>query len=435
MNTVNFLDRQIIGAVIEPIRREWGLTDAESGILGTAFTLLYAIFGVPLGRLADRSNRMRILAAGAFFWSMLTAVSGMAVNFWQLFAARLGVGVGEAVCAPASSSLIGDLYPAHRRSRALSIFMLGLPIGLGLGNGVGGWVAHHWGWRAAFYVAGIPGILCAAAALFMREPARGAAERHAIGARRREGSPYRLVLSIPTMWWIIAAGIVHTFVFYAMGAFLTAFLVRYHGVDLSQAGLLSMMIYGFSGIPVLLLAGAIGDRAAQWRDNGRLLAGSLFLAAAAPPMLFALDRPAGEAVAFSVFMGAGCAVLYGYYSAVYPTIHDIVEPSLRGTAMALYFCGMYVLGAALGPVGTGLASDYFASQAARAAGVLESTRSALEPFRGAGLHSAMYLVPAMSILIAIFVLAASRTLTRDARALRTWMASAADGAIAGNSSA
>src|SRR5881628_4255327 len=203
INLMNFFDRQIIGGVGEGIRREWGLSDTALGLLGTVFTLLYAGVGLPLGRLSDKIQRRKILAAGVFAWSLLTAASGVARSFAQLIVARLGVGVGEATCSPASTSLLGDLFPTTRRARAVAIWMLGLPLGNGLANGAGGWILQNWGWRRAFYVAAVPGLLCAAAALVMREPKRGADEDHAIGARRRAGSPFVLVLSIPTMLWII----------------------------------------------------------------------------------------------------------------------------------------------------------------------------------------------------------------------------------------
>src|SRR5438477_64504 len=164
INLMNFFDRQIIGGVGEGIRREWALSDTALGVLGTVFTLLYAIVGLPLGRLADRIERRWILAAGVFTWSLLTAASGLARHFSQLVAARLGVGVGEATCSPASTSLIGDLFPVSRRARAASMWMLGLPLGLGLATVAGGWILQNWGWRRAFYVAALPGILCALAA-------------------------------------------------------------------------------------------------------------------------------------------------------------------------------------------------------------------------------------------------------------------------------
>src|ERR1700737_335321 len=204
INTMNFFDRQIGGALGEPIRKEWGLSDSALGALGTAFTLLYALVGIPLGRLSDRAPRKTILGVAVLIWSALTSLSALTRSFWQMFATRLGVGAGEAACAPAATSLIGDLFPPARRGRAMSVFMLGLPIGIALSYLVSSFVAHAWGWRAAFLVAGIPGVICAIAVLFIDEPARGMAETRAVAARA--GSPWRTLLAIPTMWWLILSG-------------------------------------------------------------------------------------------------------------------------------------------------------------------------------------------------------------------------------------
>src|SRR5437867_2829991 len=141
INALNFFDRNILGAVGEPIRKEFDLSDAALGALGTAFILLYAVIGIPLGRLADRSPRKFILSVGVFLWSLLTAASGIAQNFGQMFALRLGVGIGEASCAPASASLIGDLFPSNKRGRAVSLFMLGLPVGIALSFAISGTIA------------------------------------------------------------------------------------------------------------------------------------------------------------------------------------------------------------------------------------------------------------------------------------------------------
>ncbi|HAF13338.1 MAG TPA: MFS transporter, partial [Blastocatellia bacterium] len=290
INAMNFFDRQILGAVGEPIRKEWGLSDSSLGALGTAFTLLYAFVGVPLGRLADRAGRKWILSAGVFVWSLMTVASGVARNFWQLFVFRLGVGVGEASCAPAATSLIGDLFPASRRARALSVFMLGLPLGIALSFAVSGTIARSYGWRSAFYVAGIPGLLCALGALFIREPQRGASEAHKIGGRKREGSPYRVVLSTPTMRWLIISGALHNFNMYAIGSFITPFLMRYHGVDIRTANFVSMVVYGLFGAPGLILGGVVGDAVMRRRANGRLLVGALAILGSVPFIFLALER-------------------------------------------------------------------------------------------------------------------------------------------------
>jgi predicted MFS family arabinose efflux permease len=444
INTMNFFDRQIIGAVAEPIRREWGLSDTELGVLATVFTLLYAVVGVPLGRLSDRSPRKMILAGGVFVWSLMTGLSGIARTFGQLVMARLGVGVGEATCSPAATSLLGDLYPTNRRARAMSVFMLGLPIGIGLSSGAGGWIAQSYGWRATFFVAGVPGLLCAVAALGIYEPSRGMQEEHAVGARVRTGSPYLTVLSIPTMWWVIASGALHNFNMYAFGQFMASFLIRYHGVSVRRAGYITMVVYGLSGIVGLVGGGMLADRLYQRRVDGRLVVGTASIVICTPLIYLALLRPGGDVLGFSLLMGVGCGVMYAYYSTVYATIQDVVEPALRGTGMALYFFAMYVCGASLGPLGTGLASDYFTFRAAASAGKVEqlplsdlvagqvrallggprmSLPAALEPFRAEGLHSAMFIVPAISAVLAVVLFAASRTVRGDVARLRAWMAS------------
>jgi predicted MFS family arabinose efflux permease len=428
INLMNFFDRQILGAVGEQIRKEWGLGDTALGALGTAFTLLYAFVGVPFGRLADRATRKYILAGGVFVWSLLTAASGLARNFWELFAVRLGVGVGEASCAPAAISLIGDLYRTGHRARATATFMLGLPIGLGLSFLVGGYIGQRWGWRAALLIAAAPGVLCAIAALFIREPPRGMVEDHQVGQKRRPGSPYKLVLSIRTLWWIILSGALHNFNMYALGSFLASFLIRYHGVTLSQAGLISMLVYGLSGIVGLIGGGIAADALYRRRTDGRLLVATVSIAICAPFMFLSLTRPPGDVLGFALLMGTGVGVMYAYYATVYSAIQDVVEPALRGTAMSLYFGAMYLAGASLGPLGTGLVSDYFTTQAATAAGVVEHTTLALEPFRAAGLHSAMYVIPALAVLLAVVLFAASRTVTRDVEALRAWTLRNADNA-------
>jgi MFS family permease len=411
INAMNFFDRQIGGALAEPIRKEWGLSDSALGALGTAFTLLYAFVGIPLGRLSDRTSRKRILGVAVLLWSVLSSLSALTRNYWQMFATRLGVGVGEAACAPAATSLIGDLFPPSRRARAMSIFMLGLPIGIALSYLVSSFIAHAWGWRAAFFVAGIPGIICAVAAMFIDEPARGMAEVRAVVAR--QGSPWRVLLAIPTMWWLILSGALHNFNMYALGSFLAPLLMRYHGVTLRQAGLMAMFSYGLSGVPGLLIGGALADRFSLRRKNGRLLVGAVAILASVPLLLLALSRPPHHTFSFVVLAAFGCMAMYVYYSSVYATLHDVVEPSLRGTAMALYFFAMYVLGASFGPIVTGMASDFFTRRAAVAAGTAVFTAKALEPFRGQGLHAAMYLIPVLSMLLTLVLFAASFTVAGD----------------------
>jgi len=420
INTVNFYDRQILPAVAEPIRKEWALSDSALGLLATAFTLLYAFVGVPFGRWADTRSRTRLLSAGCAAWSVLTAASGLAQSAWQLFVTRLGVGVGEASCAPAANSLIGDLYPREQRARALSVFMLGLPVGMFFSFLVSGLVAHAHGWRAAFYVAGLPGLVLAAIALLVREPQRGSSEG-CVNAAHRPGSPYLVLLGIPTFLWIIVSGALHNFNMYAAASFMTAFLGRYHALDLKAAGLASSLVFGVSGVVGLLAGGRAADRFGGARADGRLLVSAVTMAVAAPCVYLALRQPGGAVVPFVVLMGAGLACMYVYYSSVYAAIQDLVEPALRGTAMAAYFFAMYVLGASFGPLGTGMLSDHFARKAMAGAGATEMT----EAFKAIGLHHAMYVIPVLCMLLAVVLYVASRTVGRDVARLREWQDSPA----------
>jgi predicted MFS family arabinose efflux permease len=356
-------------------------------------------------------------------WSLLTAASGFARNFTELFIARLGVGVGEASCAPASASLIGDLFPASRRSKALAVFMLGLPLGIALSFLGSGLLEQRFGWRSTFYLALIPGLILSVLALIIFEPARGAAEVHNVTSAKRDGSPYLLVLTIPTMWWIIVSGALHNFNMYAIGAFLSPFLQRVHRLNKLDAGMIGMVVYGLSGIPGLILGGMLGDWMSKRRANGRLLVAAVGIFISAPLMYLGLSRQSGDLTFLVIFIGLGMASMYVYYATVYSAIQDVIEPSLRGTAMALYFFAMYVMGASLGPLGMGFLSNYFTRQAALNAGVTETTFQALRPFAAQGLHSALYIVPVLGILLSIVMFAASRTVSRDMEKLQRWMKS------------
>jgi len=223
------------------------------------------------------------------------------------------------------------------------------------------------------------------------------------------------------MWWIIASGAFHNFNMYALGAFLSPFLQRVHQLNKLSAGMIAMTVYGLAGIPGLIVGGMLGDRMIRRKPNGRLVLATVAIFVSAPLMFLGLARPVGDIAGFVLFAGLGMASMYVYYSTIYSAIQDVIEPSLRGTAMALYFFAMYVLGASLGPVGMGFLSSYFTRNAALAAGVTESSFQALRPFAAEGLHSALYIVPVFGVLLGIVLFAASRTVTKDMERLQQWM--------------
>jgi MFS family permease len=292
-------------------------------------------------------------------------------------------------------------------------------------------------------VAGLPGLLLAVAVLFIADPVRGSGDTQLPTTGR--SLPFlavvRQVLRLPTMWWIIASGALHNFNLYALGTFGASFLKRYHAVSIEQAGWVSSLVYGLGALG-LFGAGWLGDRAFRRDVAGRLRVAWISLAVAVPCLLLALAAPPGQLWLCAAWLVPAQVLLYSYYGTVYATIQDIVEPSLRGMAMAIYFCAMYCFGAVLGPVAAGWVSDHLALRAAAAdpstlpvmdastialmsmplgqgplvaAGALFPGRTQIvtEWHKAAGLHQAMYLIPALNTILVLVLFAASRTVKTD----------------------
>ncbi|QBF28087.1 MFS transporter [Pseudomonas tructae] len=416
-NLFNFFDRTIPAIIMEPIRLEWHLSDFQIGLIGTAFTLVYAIAGLPLGRLADNGSRSKLMGWGLVAWSGLTAVNGMVGSFWSFLLVRMGVGIGEASYAPAANSLIGDLFPAQRRARAMGIFMLGLPLGLLLAFfSIGAMVQAFDSWRAPFFIAAVPGLLLAVFMFMIREPARGAAEPVAISQAPLD-RPLRRLLSIPTFCWLVLAGLTFNFASYACNSFMVPMLQRYFLLSLQQAAVATGLIVGLTGLVGLTLGGWIADKVHQRFANGRLLFGALSMLVATVATAWALHAGRTEIGVFVAVFGVGWLFAYNFYTCVYTAIQDVVQPRLRATAMALFFAGLYLLGGGLGPVVVGALSDHFALTAMQAAGAVQMS----EAFKAEGLHGAMYLIPIALMLTLGFLLLASRCFSRDAQRMREGM--------------
>ncbi|HLJ86624.1 MAG TPA: MFS transporter [Candidatus Angelobacter sp.] len=404
VNILNFYDRQVPGALAEPVRKEFGLSDTQLGLIGTMFTVVYALVGLPLGRLADRGSRKKMLSWGIAIWGGLTALGAAARNFSMLLFSRLGVGVGEATCAPAATSWIGDLFPAERRSRPLALFMLGVPVGGALSFFFSGPVAKAYGWRAATVLAAIPALILVPLVMMLKEPARGASEAHNEDA----GSIWQ-VLQIRTFWWIFASGALVNFNLYAIGTFLPAFFSRIHKMNVSEASLTTGIVYGIGGVLGGLVAGFWGDSIVRKRADGRMLSAALAALFAAPLAYFGILQSHGAISTALPLLTVAYGFLNMYYGLVYASIQDLVAPAQRGTTMAVYFLVQYLGGASFGPLLLGTLSDHMAHKAAVAAGSQVIT----EASRATGLHQAMFVIPVLSLCLAVVLWAGSRTITAD----------------------
>lgn len=403
-NFMNFYDRTVPAIVIEPIKDEFGLSDLQIGILSGAFTVVYALAGIVLGRMADRGSRRKVMAVGLIVWSLFTAASGGAWSFASLLLFRIGVGIGEASYAPAANAMIFDAFPTSRRSRAVAVFQLGIPVGLLAAFVSVGWIVEATGsWRVPFLIAALPGLVLAMVMLSLPEPERGDAN----AGRTTRGTidrPIRTLLRIPTLRWLILAGIGIQVPTYAIATFLVPLLQRYFGLGIGPASLSAGLILGVTGIFGLILGGIAADRASRRSLRARLSVGAAGLLVAAPFTLTALLVDHTAATAFVALFASGWFFQYFFGTAALPAIADVVPQDLRATAVAVYFAAFYLLGGAFGPVIAGSLSDVFATRATDAAVSAEAM----------GLHSAMLcVVPLFLLLGALAAFGASRTVGAD----------------------
>jgi len=354
-----YIDRTIINVLLQSIKVDLRLTDTELGLIGgLAFGILYAGMGLPLARIGERSSRRNLLAVSLTIWSVMTALCGAAFNFWHLFLARLGVGVGEAGCNPSAQSMISDLYPAHKRSTALAIYSLGVPIGTLLGAVLGGWLGQSIGWRLAFVVVGAPGLIIALLLrMFMPEPVRGALDARTAFS---DETP-TLKQAIATLWKSVAFRyLVIAFTFagiagYSINAFMTAFLLRRYELTLVQASVGYGLMYGATGLLGIMLGGAMADRLGK-KDRRAYgwLPGCAHIIAA-PLLILALTRTDVVWMAVLIFVPA---LLYTtYLGPGYSIAHNLVSPRMRATTTAILLAISTLAGLCMGPPLVGWISD------------------------------------------------------------------------------
>lgn len=355
---VNFIDRQMLPILLPQVKAEFGLSDSALGLLvGPTFALFYAALGLPLAVLADRIDRRRLIAASLALFSAMTILCGLVAQFWQLALARVLTGVGEAGTGPASQTMIADLYAPRWRARAQAIYASGSNLGVLVAFAAGGAIAQAWGWRTAFMVAGIPGLLIAVIVLLtVRDPPRS---RKMFGPTKAQVRPLGEVMHL--LWcnrafrWTAFGACTTCFTSYSLGGFFPLFLSLDHGMSPRDIGLVMAILIGVLGGLATYLAGHAADRLGQ-RDR-RWLAWVPAIAALAPlpfaPICF-LAKDTGLALAASIVPLAMTAAFVG------PTItlvQQLVPPDCRATAVATLILIDNVIGLGLGPQFVGIASD------------------------------------------------------------------------------
>jgi predicted MFS family arabinose efflux permease len=361
--TFSFIDRQLLVILAEPVKADLGLSDTQLGLLtGLAFAALYVTLGLPIARLADNGNRKNVVSASLAIWSFMTVISGMVTNFTQMLFARIGVGIGEAGGSPPSHSLISDYFKPEKRATALSIYSVGIYIGIFLGFSIGGVLAQNYGWRIAFYSVGIPGILLAAALyFFVKEPAKGRYDPEGVSTETPSlSSVIKTLLAKKTFVYLALGSGFIAFGSYGAGNFLPSFLQRVHGVEVSRAGYLLGLAFGIGGGIGTFLGGYLADRLRiadmRWYIWLPMAAAVLALI---PFSIYVFSGNLG-AVVWMVFLTS--ALMGIYLGPAIAVTHSLVNARMRAFASAVLFLILNIIGLGMGPLTIGFLSDFFQSE-------------------------------------------------------------------------
>lgn len=359
--TFNFVDRQILSILIEPIKADLGLSDTQLGFIsGFGFAFIYATLGIPIARYADRGNRRNLIAVALAIWSAFTAFSGLAMNFWQMLAARVGVAVGEAGCSPPAHSMIADYFPAHRRATALGIYSLGIPFGILFGFVAGGWMNDVVGWRYAFFLVGIPGLVLAVLVrLSLREPPRGMAEGKVLeGDQPSIKETFRALWAKRAFRHLSVGGGLTAFVGYGVTTFFPSYLIRSFEMTTTEVGTYLGLILGIPGGIGIALGGYLADRFGAKDTRWYLWIVTVALLASMPFAVYAYLADSAY-VALSALV---IPVMLGnfYQATTFSQVQGLVGLRMRAVSAAVLLFILNIIGLGLGPQFVGWLSDQLA---------------------------------------------------------------------------
>jgi MFS family permease len=356
----NFIDRQIIGILAVPIKAELQLSDQQLGLMGgIAFALFYSGLAIPIAWLADRKSRVNIIAVSVALWSAFTALCGLAQSFWQLFLARMGVGIGEAGGVAPSYALISDFYPKERRARALALFSLGIPIGSALGVFFGGWIASNLDWRSAFIIVGLAGLPAALLVkLGVPEPIRGGFDS-ADGRASEPAPPFGNVAATlartPSFWLLSFGAASGSILGYGLIFWLPSFFSRSFGLELMEVSWFYGSIVLIGGVAGTWLGGWIGDRTGAASPAAYALVPAVCFLIAAPVFAFGLFAP--SLVVGWILFAIGQMLALAWLGPVIAAVQHIVPPNMRATASASFLFINNLIGIGFGIFFLGFMSD------------------------------------------------------------------------------
>jgi predicted MFS family arabinose efflux permease len=361
---LRFVDLQIISVLVEPIKKEFTLTDTQLGLLtGFAFSIFYGLLGLPVAWLADRSNRKNIIAGAVGLWSLMTALSGTASSFGSLLLARIGVGIGEAGGTAPAYSLIADYIPPRRRATVFAALNCAVPVGVFVGFLIGGYVGTRYGWRAAFMVVGLPGILIALLVwLTIKEPPRGFSERANAIAPVPLRSAVSYLLRTPSFRHFVLGSSIFTMGAMGSGVWITSFFMRVHHMPISEVGPWLACIYGGGGLVGALMGGVVCDRFVDRTGDRRWYA---WLPAISTLMIlpFSFFVYLWHNSIQALLVHTGTAILmHAWMGPLYGTVQSVAGAPRRAVAAAINLVGTTLIAYGAGPLVVGFVSDYFSAR-------------------------------------------------------------------------
>ncbi|MBI3757011.1 MAG: MFS transporter [Deltaproteobacteria bacterium] len=354
----NFIDRQILAILLEPIKKDLKISDTALGFLtGFAFAVFYTFAGLPLAQLADRWVRRSLIALSLATWSVMTVVSGLARGFPDLALARIGVGIGEAGASPPAHSLLSDYFSPQKRATVLAIYASGIYVGVGLGYWIGGWINDVYGWRAAFFVVGAPGLFMALLVrLTIREPVRGMSEQYQVRTQPYTlKEAWRFFVSLRTGRYLALAGGLHAFVSYGLGAWIPAFFVRVHHMTTGELGQWLSWITAIGGGAGAFFGGWIADHWARRQPRARIYIGLIGVLLAIPTVAATLLIQNTHWALLAYLP----AILFStlWVGPAFAIAQDLVPPAMRAMASAVFLFIVTIIGMGAGPQTVGILND------------------------------------------------------------------------------
>ncbi|MFC3098196.1 spinster family MFS transporter [Alteraurantiacibacter palmitatis] len=359
ISTVGFIDRIVVNVLVEPIKTEFSLTDRQVSLMGVAFTVLNIGVGLVVARAAERVRRLSLISIGTVLWSAATALCGWAGSWVQLLAARMGVGLGEAIGLPSLQSVISDYFPPHKRGTAISVLMLAPALGALIGFMGGGWIAQNWGWRETFLIAAVPGVVLGIVAWFMvAEPRRGA---HDAVTNSDAVPPVSAVLArlfaLPSARQLVIGSALAAMMGFGLNYFFTSLMIRQFNVGLAEAGLYSGLIASAPSAVSVIMQGMLGDRLGAKNPAAYALVPAVCLLLGGP--LYALAITREDLGTLLVLVAAATFLNFGYLGITFAALQNLMHPRMRATCSAVLNV-VYGIASAAGPFLLGWLSDHMA---------------------------------------------------------------------------